>query len=93
MVVWGDASIIARGSDKEVVMAFTVQEENRTKVRWLTVLRDGHETISVVARRYDAVWMVYVMKEGKTIHTTPCRPEAVEHIYQRAIKRIEEAQS
>ena len=92
MVVWGDASIIARGSDKEVVMAFTVQEENRTKVRSLTVLRDGLNTISVVARRYDGIWMVYVMNEGKTIHTTPCRPEAVEHIYQRAIKRIEEAQ-
>lgn len=44
-------------------MAFTIQEENRTDVRWLTVLRDGQQTISVVARRYDDVWMVYVMKE------------------------------
>ena len=72
-------------------MAFTVQNENRTKVRWLTVLRDGNKTISVVARRYDEVWMVYIMREGRTIHVTPCKPEHVEQVYQGAIKRIEDS--
>ena len=71
-------------------MAFTIQEENRTDVRWLTVLRDGQQTISVVARRYDDVWMVYVMKDGRTLRTVPCRDERVEHTYSRTIQRIEE---
>ena len=71
-------------------MAFTIQEENRTDVRWLTVLRDGQQTISVVARRYDDVWMVYVMKDGRTLRTVPCRDERAEHTYRSTIHRIEE---
>lgn len=71
-------------------MAFTIQEENRTDVRWMTILRDGAKTISVVARRYDDVWMVYVMKDGRTLKTIPCRDERVEHVYRSVIKRVEE---
>ena len=68
-------------------MSFEIVSENKTPVRWLTVLKSGMKVVSVVARKYDDVWMIYLMSEGRTFKTIPCREEEAERIYQTRINQ------